>query len=166
MTHEEPPFLRGSPSEGFDTRFGIAAFQVVVVSMELCESLLNQSRPKTISIFSADLGENSSQIAIFNSASYIAVHVHQGEVVVDDDLLGDSEAIELDAIDASFVQFVLFVHEEVVDATRFGSKGRAGGQEPAVSEHRLVNVGRRDGISEESLFWEHVSSTLPRADIL
>ena len=59
LTLDELNVLRGSPSEGFETRFGKAIFQVLVVSMEFCESLLNQSRPKTASIISADFGENS-----------------------------------------------------------------------------------------------------------
>ena len=154
LTLDELNVLRGSPSEGFETRFGKAIFQVLVVSMEFCESLLNQSRPKTASIISADFGENSSPV------------IGQGEEVVDDDVLGDSEAIEPDAIDASFVLSVPFVQEELLDATRLLCKGRAGGQEPAVSEHRLVNVGRSDRISEESLVWERGTSTFPFSELL
>ena len=122
--------------------------------MELGERLLDERSPEGIVI--TELGEKSPFFFV-----RVAVDIDNRKPVIDDNSGGESETVELEAIDSCSVLLVVLVEEDLLDTAGHLSEGSAGRQEPAVSKETLVDVIGSDASSKQGRIRESLGGTLP-----
>jgi len=126
---------------------------MAVVAPVFSEGFLDYGTPESTVI--AQIGEDSLLLG------GVLPGLFQGQVVVNDDGVLLAESVELESVDASLVQLVVLVEEDSIHAAGLFSDGRDGGEEPAVAEATLVDIVRRDAITEQRFVGESRLSARP-----
>ena len=131
----------GAAVKSSDAHERVSTFEVPVVSMVLGESFLKDHTPDGVVL------TNTCKDCL---QWQDGVRVCQGEVVIHDDSLGDTEGVDVDTVQARSPDLVLVtVVEHVLNAMAFLGKGGGSGHQPAVADLSLADVFRVDTIRTE-----------------
>jgi hypothetical protein len=134
----------GRTIEDVDSVFHPATYSVLVVSMELCESLLCDCCPDGL---------------IFTHGSKNSVVTNDWEAIIDDLSEWNTNCEEIQGINTILIDFI--VDENLIDSPWDFSDGRDSRHEPAVADVALVDILRSDSIAPESVVLEIVLDSLP-----
>ena len=141
--------LVGTAAQGASSPSRVSTDCVGVVSVELAEGLLQNRSPE--GLIGAHLREDGVKVT---------VPFFEGQEIVDNDRVRDSERVEVHSVDAPGAH--LIVHEDSLNAARDLREGRDGGQEPAVADRALADIRRSHTVgSEERVAVELLSSAVP-----
>lgn len=126
-------------AHGADGSSDVSTNDVLVVTVVLGESLLNDGDPE---------GSSLTSDGVFTESGEVSVSVLvQGEEVIDNDSDGHAESIEVDGVDSVSVDII--VEEHLLDGAWDLSHSGGGGKEPTVTELTLLDVVRVDTVGSE-----------------
>jgi hypothetical protein len=130
--------------EDMDCVLHPATFDMLIVSMVLCESLLSNCCPDGL---------------IFAQGSENGVVTNDWETIIDDLSERNTKCVHIKGVDTVLINFVIY--EDLIDSSWNFSEGRNGCHEPAVADATLVYILRSDSITPESVVLEIVLNSLP-----